>query len=221
MKIKVCGMRDTENISSLIGLKPDFIGFIFYHKSKRFVADFPLIEFPESIKKVGVFVNEEINEVVKKVKDYQLDCIQLHGNETVDYCNSLRHSLRYIERSRSDVSKSHQLGIIKAFSVDDSFDFTKTEDYQSCCDYFLFDTKGKDYGGSGLKFNWKILQNYKGITPYFLSGGIGLEDIEQLLSFLQRKESDRCYAIDVNSRFEDSPGLKNIEKLKNFKFNLL
>lgn len=220
MKIKVCGMRDTENISSLIGLKPDFVGFIFYQKSKRFVADFPLIEFPESIKKVGVFVNEEINEVVKKVKDYQLDCIQLHGNETVDYCDSLCHSLRYADPSRIDVSESQQFVIIKAFSINDSFDFTKTEDYQNCCDYFLFDTKGKDYGGSGLKFNWETLQNYKGVTPYFLSGGIGLEDTEQLLSFLKKKESIRCYAIDVNSRFEDSPGLKNIEKLKEFKFKL-
>ena len=218
MKIKVCGMRETENISILIDLKPGFIGSIFYNKSKRFVVDFPQNEFPESIKKVGVFVNEEILKVLKIVEKHRLDFVQLHGDETPEYCDNLRRSVPIVI---GIVSGSQNFGIIKAFSVDDTFDFKKTEDYKKCCDYFLFDTKGKDYGGSGIKFNWEILQNYKGKTPYFLSGGIGLDAIDQLASFLQKQESDRCYAIDVNSRFEDSPGIKNIEKLKEFKYKLV
>lgn len=217
MKIKVCGMRDADNISNLLRLKPDFVGFIFYKKSKRFVTDFPKIQFPEETKKVGVFVNESINEVIKKVKEYTLDFVQLHGDETVDYCKNLRH----LERSRKVVSEPHLMGIIKAFSVDETFDFGLTKPYENYCDYFLFDTKGKDYGGNGVKFNWEVLQNYKGKTPYFLSGGIGLEDTDELMSFLRKQESNNCYAVDVNSSFEDRPGMKNIEKLKEFKNNLL
>ncbi len=224
MKIKVCGMRDSDNISSLIALKPDYVGFIFYKNSKRFVADFPQNDFPKSIKKVGVFVNEELNGLVNKVKDYQLDCIQLHGNETPEYCDKLRLSLEYLELPNTKgslVSKPHQIKIIKAFAIDESFSFKLTEGYKMQCDYFLFDTKGKGYGGTGLKFNWDILKNYNGETPYFLSGGICLEDVGQLSLFIKKRESDHCYAIDINSRFEDSPGLKNIEKIKEFKSNLL
>ena len=223
VKIKVCGMRNAENISSLLGLKPDFVGFIFYDKSKRFVKDFPPIKFPSTIKKVGVFVNETIEEILNKVHTYKLDGIQLHGDESVEYCEELAKMVT--ERSRSDkefknvisTTLNHQIEIIKAFSVSDDFDFSTTEEYQDHCDYLLFDTKGKDYGGNGLKFNWEILQQYKGNTPYFLSGGIGLDDKNELVSFLRRPESYRCHVIDVNSRFEDSPGLKNIEKLKEFK----
>ncbi len=206
-------MRDSENISSLLDLKPDFIGFIFYDKSKRFVADFPEVEIPSEIKKVGVFVNEKLDEVLKKVNDYQLDYVQLHGNETPEFCRNLRHSKL--------VSESHNLGIIKAFSLGDEFVFGKTLPYQDDCDYLLFDTKGKDYGGTGLKFNWNILKNYKGKTPYFLSGGIGLEDTNRLRSFSRTPEANLCVAVDVNSRFETRPGNKNIEKLNEFKFNLL
>ena len=217
MKIKVCGMRNSENISSLLTLKPDFVGFIFYDKSKRFVKDFPQVQFPSTTKKVGVFVNETIEEVLRIVEKYQLDFVQLHGNETSEYCENLCH----LERSRKVVSGSHSLGIIKAFSVDKNFNFNDTKPFETICNYFLFDTKGKDYGGNGVKFNWGILQNYKGETPYFLSGGIGLDDKDELLSFLGRQESKHCYAVDVNSGFEIEPGLKNIEKLKEFKNNLL
>jgi len=227
MKIKVCGMRDKENIESLIALKPDFVGFIFYDKSKRFVTDFPQIQFPSETKKVGVFVNESIEEVIGIVEKYQLDFVQLHGNETSEYCENLIRMVT--ERSRSEnitgsvisTPLNHQVQIIKAFSVDENFDFSNTKPFENYCDYFLFDTKGKDYGGNGIKFNWELLKNYKGETPYFLSGGIGLEDKDGLLSFLSREESKYCYAVDVNSGFEIKPGLKNIEKLKEFKNNLV
>ena len=213
MKIKVCGMRNSENISSLLALKPDFVGFIFYNKSKRYVTEFPQIQFPENIKKVGVFVNERISKVVEIMNEYQLDLVQLHGDETPEYCNKLVTSM-------ISTPLNHQVEIIKAFSVDEKFNFDLTEPYKNQCNYFLFDTKGKEYGGNGIKFNWEILQNYKGKTPYFLSGGIGLEEKEALVSFLSSQESRNCYAVDVNSRFEDSPGMKNIDKLREFKNNI-
>ena len=220
VKIKVCGMRNAENISSLLALKPDFVGFIFYDKSKRFVKDFPQIKFPSTIKKIGVFVNETIEEILIKVHTCELDGIQLHGHESVEYCKNISRALKSNVGSLRAQSEFCHIEIIKAFSVSDDFDFSTTDEYQEDCDYLLFDTKGKDYGGNGLKFNWEILKQYKGNTPYFLSGGIGLEDENELLSFLRRPESNRCHVIDVNSRFEDSPGLKNIEKLKEFKSNL-
>jgi len=212
MKIKVCGMRDTENISELVKLKPDYIGFIFYDKSKRFVTNFPEVEIPSEIKKVGVFVNESIGKVIEILEENKLDAVQLHGNETPEYCNQLRHS--------ELVSESHPIEILKAFSVDNDFDFSKTEPYQKVCDYLLFDTKGKEYGGNGVKFNWQVLDNYKGTTPFLLSGGITKNDVQALLSFLRRQESKKCIGIDINSGFEIEPALKNIEEIKEFKQNL-
>ena len=206
MKIKVCGMRDSNNILELIKLKPDFVGFIFYKKSKRFVADFPQIKFPKNIKKVGVFVDESIEKVLKKVTHYQLDCIQLHGNESYQYCKELRNS--------ELVSENFE--IIKSFSVDDNFNFDVTKTYEKVVDYFLFDTKGKDYGGNGIKFNWDILKNYKGKVPFLLSGGITKEDgIE-----IKKIKHHAFEGIDVNSGFEFKPGLKNIDDIKEFKYNL-
>ena len=153
-------MRDAENISELIKLKPDYMGFIFYEKSKRFVSNFPEIEIPSEIKKVGVFVNETIDEVIEIAEEYELGAIQLHGNESPEYCEELK------------VLMIRDVEIFKAFSVDDSFDFSITEAYQKMCDYLLFDTKGKEYGGNGVKFNWQVLDSYKGETPFLLSGGI-------------------------------------------------
>jgi len=217
MKIKVCGMRDLENIQSLLALKPDFVGFIFYNKSKRFVTDFPEVNFPKGIKKVGVFVNESIEEVIKIVTDYKLDCVQLHGNESPEYCEELRHSGLVTELSRSVVSESHSIQIFKAFSVDDTFDFSKTNPYQKVCDYFLFDTKGKGYGGNGVKFNWQVLENYKGATPFLLSGGITKNDVSEI-----KKIRHAAFAgLDINSGFETEPALKNINEIKDFKNNLL
>ncbi|WP_456421288.1 phosphoribosylanthranilate isomerase [Lutibacter sp.] len=219
MKIKVCGMRNKENVSSLLALKPDFVGFIFYNKSKRFVTDFPQVKFPSTIKKVGVFVNENIEKVIATVERYKLDFVQLHGNETPNYCNEILNS--HLERSRKIVSESHKLKIIKAFSVDKNFNFNKTKQYEEVCNYFLFDTKGTNYGGNGIKFNWGILQNYKGKVPYLLSGGISKEDSTEIVSFLRRQESKLCIGIDINSGFEIEPALKDIEKIKEFKNNLI
>ncbi len=212
MKIKVCGMRDAENISELVKLKPDYMGFIFYAKSKRFVANFPEVEIPSEIKKVGVFVNETVEKVLEIIAENKLDAVQLHGNESPEYCFQIRHS--------ELVSESHPIEIFKAFSVDDDFDFSKTEAYQNVCDFLLFDTKGKEYGGNGVKFNWQVLDNYKGVLPYMLSGGITKNDAQAILSFLRRKESKKCIGVDINSGFEMEPALKNIANIKEFKQNL-
>jgi len=201
MKIKVCGMCDKENIQNLLVLKPDFIGFIFYKKSKRFVTKFPEVEIPSTIKKVGVFVNETIDEVLSAVEKFQLNVVQLHGNESPTYCKLLKEA---------------NLMVFKAFSVNDAFDFSQTEAYQAICDYFLFDTKGKDYGGNGIKFNWQILKNYKGNTPFLLSGGITKIDADEI-----KKMSHKLFAgIDINSGFEIKAALKNINDIKEFKENL-
>lgn len=218
MKIKVCGMRDAENISELVKLKPDYIGFIFYGKSKRFVANFPEVEIPSEIKKVGVFVNEAIDKVLDIVLENKLDAVQLHGNESPEYCDKLREC--HLERSRKISSESHSIEIFKAFSVDDDFDFSKTEAYQNVCNFLLFDTKGKEYGGNGVKFNWEVLDNYKGALPYMLSGGITKNDAQAILSFLRKQESKKCIGVDINSGFEIEPALKNIANIKEFKQNL-
>jgi len=214
MKLKVCGMRDNENIESLIALKPDFMGFIFYNKSKRFVADFPTIEIPLSIKKVGVFVNESLDTVLDIVEKYNLDCVQLHGNETPEYCRKLKDG--HLESSRKIFSESHHIELFKAFSIDDTFEFSKTEKYQKDCDFLLFDTKGKDYGGNGLKFNWEVLQKYKGLTPFLLSGGITKNDVEDI----KKIKHIAFVGLDINSGFEIEPALKNINDIKEFKYNL-
>ncbi|WP_298368058.1 phosphoribosylanthranilate isomerase [uncultured Lutibacter sp.] len=204
MKIKVCGMRDAENISELIKLEPDYIGFIFYSKSKRFVTNFPKIEIPSKIKKVGVFVNESIDEVIEIAEENKLEAIQLHGKESPEYVEELR------------VLLIREVEIFKAFSLDENFDFTKTEAYQKVCDYLLFDTKGKDYGGNGVKFNWQVLDNYNGETPFLLSGGISKVDAEEI-----KKISHSAFAgVDINSGFEIKPALKNIANIKEFKQNL-
>ncbi len=202
-------MRDKENIESLIALKPDFMGFIFYDKSKRFVTDFPKVKIPSIIKKVGVFVNETIEEVISIAEKYQLDCIQLHGDELPEYCEKLSQSKFDLE--------SHQIDIFKAFSIDENFDFNTTKQYENCCNYFLFDTKGNDYGGNGIKFNWEILQKYKGNIPFLLSGGISAKDVNEI----KKINHPQFMGVDVNSGFEIKPALKDIEKLKEFKSNLL
>jgi len=206
MKLKVCGMRDSKNISDLIGLQPDFIGFIFNNKSKRFVADFLQIEMPDSIKKVGVFVDEDIEEVIRKVRDFKLDYVQLHGSESVSYCEEL---------------KQKGIKIIKVFSVGNNFDFGVLNPFEAVVNYFLFDTKGKERGGNGIVFDWRLLENYPSQKPYFLSGGIGLEESDALIEFKEKEVSKYCYALDVNSRFEVSPAMKSIDKLREFKSKVL
>jgi phosphoribosylanthranilate isomerase len=213
MKLKVCGMRESANLQSLIALEPDFIGFIFYNKSKRFVSDFPQVEIPLYIKKVGVFVNETAENILEIVKNHNLDYVQLHGDETPAFCSKLAKN----EEVNAGFLESFQLGVIKAFSVDEDFDFSIIEEFEQYCDYFIFDTKGENYGGNGVKFNWEILKNYKGNTPFLLSGGISkIDSIE-----INKINYKTFVGIDVNSGFELKPGLKNIEDIKEFKQNLI
>ncbi len=195
MKIKICGMKYPENILEVSQLLPDYLGFIFYEKSSRYF-DGKIPKIPKTIKKVGVFVDSTFDEIISKIEKYDLDLIQLHGNETPKFCKNFKNS---------------NVEIIKVFSVDDDFEFNVLEHYEQVCDYFLFDTKGKLHGGNGVTFNWQILENYKSKKPLFLSGGIGIEEIE-LVKALQCNVS--IHAIDVNSKFEIELGLKNVTMCK-------
>lgn len=193
-------MKYPDNIRQLVELKPDFIGFIFYDKSKRYVnneLEIKRLDIPESIKKVGVFVNSTIEGILEKVKIFKLDIVQLHGDESLDFCKKLKQS---------------GMKITKAFQIDKDFNFTGLELYESVCDYFLFDTKTKLYGGSGNKFNWRLLKKYNNEKPFFLSGGIDLEDVDEI----KKLKNLNFYSIDINSKFEIEPGLKDINKIKKF-----
>jgi len=227
MKLKVCGMKYVENIQQVAALQPDYLGFIFYDKSKRnFEGIIP--ELSKEVKKVGVFVNEIPEIVVSYVEEYQLDAIQLHGDESVDYIKLIR---KYLAESRASFiaqnkgrkkvkkPKSYEkLEIIKVFGIKDEFNFNALKPFLDVADYFLFDTKGKERGGNGIKFDWSVLEKYLFDKPFFLSGGIGLDDLEQIQ--IMRNKNLPIYAIDVNSRFESKPGLKNINEVKIFKNKL-
>lgn len=199
MKIKVCGMKHPQNISDLSNLSVDYIGFIFYPKSPRYCDNMDDIGLLENINKVGVFVNENIETVIQKIKEYNLSCVQLHGKESVEYCILLKE-------------KMPDIHIFKAFSIADSSDFIETERYTNAVDYFLFDTKTELFGGSGKKFDWRILNSYKGKIPFLLSGGIGQSDVADI----KQIQHPSFYGIDLNSRFEIEPGLKDIELLNQF-----
>ena len=193
-----------SNTSEVAKVQPDYLGFIFYNNSPRDFDD-NIPELPNGIKKTGVFVDEKVEVIVAKIEKYNLDAIQLHGHESPETCRLL---------------KSTQKEIIKVFSIKDEFDFSVLNDYEDVCDYFLFDTKGKSPGGNGYTFNWDVLKDYPSTKPYFLSGGIGLNSIEKIKAFKESTASKYCYAIDVNSKFEIEPGLKNIEELEKFKKSL-
>ena len=200
MKLKVCGMKYQDNILEVAELQPHYIGFIFHEPSSRcFEGNIPIL--PESIQKVGVFVDKPVEYIVQHIEKYQLDAIQLHGHESAEVCRLL---------------KSTGKTVIKVFSIKDNFDFDVLDVYEEVCDYFLFDTKGRLPGGNGYAFNWKILDDYQSTKPFFLSGGIGIDEMDNLIKFKQSEASKFCYAVDVNSKFEIEPGLKNIDELKNF-----
>jgi phosphoribosylanthranilate isomerase len=229
MKLKVCGMKYVENIQQVADLQPDYLGFIFYEKSQRnFEGIIP--ELSKSIKKTGVFVNEMIEIVVSLVEEYQLDAVQLHGDESNEYVTELKNQLEerrtlFIEENKHIKKKKNKhfisdskIEIIKVFGIKDEFNFDVLKPYIDVVDYFLFDTKGKERGGNGVQFDWSILEKYPFDTPFFLSGGIGLEDIKEVQKILN---SDLpIYGLDVNSKFESKPGLKNINELKRFKNTL-
>lgn len=198
-----------HNPEEVATLQPDYLGFIFWEPSSRyFSGEMPSV--PSSIKKVGVFVDASLEEVLEKVAHYQLDAVQLHGKESADYCHELK------ERFLSFRAQSRNLETIKVFSIKDDFNFDVLKEYEEVCDYFLFDTKGKLPGGNGYAFDWSVLKKYTSNKPYFLSGGIGLDSKEKLKDFLNSNASENCFAIDVNSKFETAPGLKNIDDLKVF-----
>ena len=219
--IKVCGMRDAENIreverlftqdSSLFTLHsslptlhsslPTFwMGFIFWPKSSRYVAE-PPAYLPERAKRVGVFVDEDVEQICRIARDFALDVIQLHGHESPDFIRRLQSSMVNV-----------QCSMVKAFNIATASDLEQTKAYEGLVDYFLFDTKATLPGGSGQQFDWSILEAYKGETPFLLSGGIGPDDAERVKSF----RHPRCAGIDLNSRFEVAPALKDVKKLKEF-----
>ena len=193
-------MKSQKNIQAVAALKPDFMGFIFYPKSPRFAEPLDvaaLNALPSTIKKIGVFVNENLENILTICYKYKLDGVQLHGTELVEMCNELK-KVGYI--------------VIKAFPIAEAYNFKVTKAYEGVCDYFLFDTKTDAYGGSGLKFNWNMLDEYVGETPFLLSGGIAADDAEDI----RKIEHPKFAGIDLNSKFEISPGLKNVELLRTF-----
>ena len=198
-QIKVCGMRDPLNLEQVCELAPEFVGFIFYHRSKRFLGTHPdpvLFHIPgPAIKKVGVFVDEELNQLRKTIEQFGLEAVQLHGRESVDYCAQL---------------SKERVKVIKV--LDPHSSIPEMEKYMEVVDHFLFDSAGAGSGGSGQKFDWKLLESLSLSTPFLLSGGIGPADA----GFLRSLELEGLMGVDVNSRFERTPGIKDVEQLREF-----
>lgn len=198
MKIKICGMRDPENISEIAAFKPDYLGFIFYPESKRYIGENTQIpDMDPSIKKVGVFVNAPINDVLDTACTYGLDTIQLHGAEDWEYCRIIR---------------SNRLEVIKAIAIRDRLPVNNLISYTGSIDYFLFDTQTPYYGGSGHAFDWNLLQVYDLDIPFFISGGLGIGHIATLKEY----SHPQFTGVDANSRLETAPGIKDIERTKQF-----
>ncbi|TDO71413.1 phosphoribosylanthranilate isomerase [Flavobacterium chryseum] len=202
MKLKICGMKYPDNIIEVGKLLPDYMGFIFWENSARYFNE-TIPELIKTIKKVGVFVNESVENIIEKINKHDLQAVQLHGNESVEFCQDLKNKM------------GHSIEIIKVFSVANDFDFEIVKPFEPVCDFFLFDTKGKLPGGNGATFEWEILKKYKSDKPFFLSGGIGINELKAIEEI--SKSNLPIYAIDVNSKFEIEPGLKNKNLLSNFK----
>jgi phosphoribosylanthranilate isomerase len=203
MKIKVCGLRDPENIQSVAALEPDYLGFIFYNKSLRYVGEISIETLDiksATIQKTAVFVNEKIENINAVIDKYNFDFIQLHGDESPAFCKSLRDKAI----------------VIKAFGVNSDFDFKQLNRYRNKVDLFLFDTKTDVHGGSGLTFDWKVLDKYDMKIPFFLSGGLSADNIE----LVKEIDHEQFYGVDLNSKFEVSPGLKDIQQLEKA-FNII
>ena len=207
VKIKVCGMKLPQSIAEVGRLRLDYMGFIFWEPSKRFL-NHTIPEIPTHIIKTGVFVNASIEEIIEQVLNYNLGAIQLHGAESVSYIKGLRKQLAVVSVEK--------MTIIKVFSIGINFNFKELVAFQEEADFFLFDTKGKLPGGNGHQFNWNLLSEYKGPIPYFLSGGIGPEDVSEIKTFLNSNAATYCHAIDLNSRFETEPGTKKQKELAAF-----
>jgi len=200
MKIKVCGLKFPKNIQALAELPVDMMGLIFYEKSPRYVDNrdaYRINALALTIPKVGVFVDSTFEVVLDKVERFGLQLVQLHGQESPDFCHALREK---------------GIPIIKAFRINTTDDLKICRLYEDCCDYFLFDTPTPHYGGSGSKFNWELLSAYIGTTPFFLSGGIEPEDA----AIFNQLDFPQLVAVDLNSRFETAPGIKDIDKIRRF-----
>lgn len=203
IKLKVCGLKVTPNLKQVASINPDYLGFITYNKSKRYVSNDNWEQLSQElvsldVKTVGVFVNSDLLEISSYMRKEKFDVLQLHGEETKEFCTILKEEFN--------------CEIWKVIHVDSNTDLNGINSYSNVVDMFLFDTKTVDYGGSGKSFNWKLLKDYKFNKNYMLSGGISPENIENAIEFVSSKE--QCVGIDVNSGYEDSPGIKNIEKLK-------
>jgi phosphoribosylanthranilate isomerase len=197
MKIKVCGLRDKDNIQAVAALKPDYMGFICYEPSPRYIKDIStevLAHLPANVYKTAVFVNEKEETINALIDQFGFNAIQLHGSESPDFANSFRNKVT----------------VFKAFGLNADFDFEQLNNYANKVDYFLFDTKTDLHGGSGKTFDWSILDKYKLDTPFFLSGGLSLDNLEEVNTITH----PQFYGVDLNSKFETSPGVKDIEKLK-------
>lgn len=212
MKIKVCGLTQAENIAKISALGVDYLGFIFHPGSPRFVGNTPVKKLYDLDQdqesrphRIGVFVNAELDYILNAVHDYQLDWVQLHGNESPGYCQELQ--LLW------SVSTSYRAKIMKAFSIGPDFDFNQTNAYVSSCPVFVFDTGGTPQaGGTGKQWNWQQLDNYQGLTPFLLSGGIGPNDVQRIKAV----KHPQLQGVDLNSRFEVAPGVKDTEELARF-----
>jgi phosphoribosylanthranilate isomerase len=206
MRIKVCGMTNAEQVLQLDEMGVEFAGFIFYPKSPRYVyRSMPKSEIKKikgrNINKVGVFVNATVDEVLEAVDDCGLYIVQLHGDETPKYCEKI----------------ANYVTVVKAFRLrEDDNVLWKVKDYTDIADMFLFDTEGAGYGGTGKKFDWNVLQGLNIAKPFFLSGGIGPDDVEKLRDFAHEPVAKDLFSIDVNSKFETSPGIKNMDALEQF-----
>jgi phosphoribosylanthranilate isomerase len=203
LKIKVCGIQDQACELDELGV--DYIGHIIWEGSRRYLTEETAQLFKEqqlNAKRVGVFVDQTINEIKSRCEKYALDVVQLHGAETPDFCATLR--------SRFDGA------VWKAFTIDENFDFESTQLFDSVIDCCVFDTRGKLPGGNGTTFNWSLLEAYKGSTNYLLSGGIGPDSIADIKAFMQTSYAKKCVGIDLNSKFEIRPGEKDLVKLANF-----
>ena len=207
MELKVCGMREPENIRRLISeVKPDWMGLIFYSKSPRYVSDEQAAELKgQPVKKVGVFVNESEAEIQRKVDQFGLSAIQLHGNESVEFVK--------------DLSGKIDAELWKVVSVGDEIDWGSLESFLPFVNKFLFDTATATHGGSGKRFDWRVLKTYPFHKSFLLSGGLDEQSAEEVLAL--RQQIPQLQGVDLNSKFEDAPGVKNIEKLKNFKYRLM
>lgn len=196
MIVKVCGMRNALNIREVDNLDIDWMGFIFYPQSARYVAAIPSY-LPVNAKRVGVFVNESFDNIISTCNHFSLDIVQLHGDETPEQCYHLSQS---------------GLKVMKAFSIIDKFPTALSQSYQQVCHYFLFDTQTVGYGGSGKKFDWASIADYQGNIPFLLSGGISVADAKSILQI----HHPQLLGVDINSRFESEPALKNVELVKQF-----